>query len=81
MKQIYVVTNGAYSPSVAFEDKERAEAVRSMCGGDIEEVPLIDASPSAADVLGAVTEALDLMGEMGDDDEGDGGDGGDGGAE
>lgn len=81
MKRIYIVSYVGYKPKVAFEDRERAEAVREMCGGEIEEVPLIDASPSDADVLGAVSGALDLMGEMNDDDEDEGGDVGDGGAD
>ena len=79
MKQIYVVTHSAYKPSVAFEDKERAEAVRSMCGGDVEEVPLIDAHPSAIEALDAVADALALFdADDGDSDDGEGADDGEG---
>lgn len=62
MKQIYVVTSAGYRPSVAFNDKDRAEAVRAMCGGDVEEVPLIDAEPTAIEALDAVADALALFG-------------------
>ena len=73
MKQIYMVTSASYRPSVAFNDRERAEAVRAMCGGDIEEVPLVDAQPSAIEALDAVADALALF----DADDGDSDDGGD----
>lgn len=73
MKQIYVVQSAGFRPSVAFNDRERAEAVRAMCGGDIEEVPLIDAQPSAIEALDAVADALALF----DADDGDSDDGGD----
>ena len=76
MKQIYVVTSTRYRPSVAFNDKDRAEAVRAMCGGDIEEVPLIDAEPTAIEALDAVADALALF--DGDSDDGEGADDGDG---
>lgn len=75
MKTIYIVTNSGYRPAVAFEDKGRADAVCEMCGGDVKEVLVIDAAPSAADVLGAVNAALELYGEP---DGGDGCDGGEG---
>lgn len=71
MKQIYVVTSAGYRPSVAFNDKDRAEAVRAMCGGDVEEVPLIDAEPTAIEALDAVADALALF----DADESDSADG------
>lgn len=51
MKKIYIVTNFSYRPAVAFESKERAEAVRAMCGGSIDEVQVVDAGLSAADLL------------------------------
>ena len=51
MKTIYIVTNSSYRPAVAFESEERAEAVRNMCGGTIDEVKVIDAELSAADLL------------------------------
>lgn len=73
MKQIYVVQSVGFRPSVAFNDRERAEAVRAMSGGDIEEVPLIDAQPSAIEALDAVADALALF----DADDGDSDDGGD----
>lgn len=81
MKQIYVVTSAGFRPSVAFNDRERAEAIRAMCGGDIEEVPLIDAQPSAIEALDAVADALALFGadesdsEDGESSSEDGGDG------
>ena len=81
MKQIYVVTSAGFRPSVAFNDRERAVAIRAMCGGDIEEVPLIDAQPSAIEALDAVADALALFGaDEGDSEDGesaseDGGDG------
>ena len=86
MKQIYVVKTAGYRPSVAFNDRERAEAIRTMCGGDIEEVPLIDAQPSAIEALDAVANALALFdaddGNSDDGKEADDGDGEcDGGAE
>ena len=79
MKQIYVVTSTGYRPSVAFNDKDRAEAVRAMCGGDIEEVPLIDAEPTAIEALDAVADALALFdADDGGSDDGEGADDGDG---
>ena len=81
MKQIYVVTSAGFRPSVAFNDRERAEAIRVMCGGDIEVVPLIDAQPSAIEALDAVADALALFGadesdsEDGESSSEDGGDG------
>lgn len=79
MKQIYVVTSAGYRPSVAFNDRDRAEAVRAMCGGDMEEVPLIDAEPSAIEALDAVADALALFDADDDDsDDGEGADDGDG---
>ena len=80
MKQIYVVTSAGYRPSVAFNDKDRAEAVRAMCSGDVEEVPLIDAQPSAIEALDAVADALALF-DADDGDSDDGGDADDGGGE
>ena len=79
MKQIYVVQSTGYRPSVAFNDKDRAEAVRAMCGGDVEEVPLIDAEPTAIEALDAVADALALFdADDGDSDDGEGADDGDG---
>ena len=79
MKQIYVVKGGGFRPSVAFNDRERAEAVRAMCGGDLEEVPLIDAQPSAIEALDAVADALALFdADDGDSDDGEGADDGEG---
>ena len=79
MKQIYVVESAGFRPSVAFNDRERAEAVRAMCGGDIEEVPLIDAQPSAIEALDPVADALALFdADDGDSDDGEGADDGDG---
>lgn len=80
MKQIYVVTSVTYRPSVAFNDRDKAEAVRAMCCGDIEEVPLVDAEPSAIEALDAVTDAPALFGAESDSADGesaseDGGDG------
>lgn len=51
MKTIYIVTNCGYRPAVAFESKERAEAVCAMCGGSVDEVQVVDAAPSIADFL------------------------------
>lgn len=51
MKKIYIVTNCGYRPAVAFESEERAKAVRNMCGGSIDEVQVIDAELSTADLL------------------------------
>lgn len=79
MKTIYIVTNSTYRPAVAFESEERAEAVRMMCGGDLEEVPLIDAQPSAIEALDAVADALALFdADDGDSDDGEGAGDGDG---
>lgn len=79
MKKVYVVTSVSYRPAVAFEDPERAELVRKMCDGDIEEVPLIDAQPSAVEALDAVADALALFdADDGDSDDGEGADDGDG---
>ncbi|MDM8162447.1 hypothetical protein [Collinsella intestinalis] len=79
MKQIYVVKGTGFRPSVAFNDRERAEAVRAMCGCNLEEVPLIDAQPSAIEALDAVADALALFdADDGDSDDGEGADDGDG---
>lgn len=51
MKKIYIVTNSTYRPAVAFESKERAEAVCAMCGGSVDEVQVVDAAPSVVDFL------------------------------
>lgn len=51
MKTIYIVTSCGFRPAVAFESEERAEAVRAMCGGSIDEVQVVDAELSAADML------------------------------
>ena len=69
MKHIYVVSYAGYKPSVAFESRERAEAVRMMCDGNIEEVPLLDASRTADELMGA----LAALSEDADGDDGDGG--------
>lgn len=58
MKTIYIVTNCGYRPAVAFEDKERAEAVCAMCGGSVDEVQVLDAAPSMADFLKDMDNAL-----------------------
>ena len=73
MKKVYVVSYAGYKPSVAFEDEEKAKAVRDMCGGDVEEVPLLDAAPSVADMLGAIAALTeDIDGEDDAESEGDG---------
>lgn len=51
MKTIYIVTNSTYRPAVAFEDKERAEAVCAMCGGSVDEVQVVDATMTAGKIL------------------------------
>ena len=61
MKTIYIVTNSTYRPAVAFESKERAKAVCAMCGGTIDEVPVVDAAISAEELLLRVHEvAMEL---------------------
>ncbi len=59
MKTIYIVNNSTYRPAVAFEDKERAEAVCAMCGGSVEEVQVLDAAPSMVDFLKDMDKALE----------------------
>lgn len=59
MKTIYIVTECGYRPSVAFESKERAEAVRAMCGGSVEEVQVLDAALSMVDFLKDMDKALE----------------------
>lgn len=59
MKTIYIVTNSSYRPAVAFESKERAEAVRAMCGGSIDEVQVLDAAPSMVDFLKDMEKGLE----------------------
>lgn len=58
MKTIYIVTNSSYRPAVAFESKERAEAVCSMCSGSVEEVQVLDAAPSMVDFLKDMDKAM-----------------------
>ena len=65
MKTIYIVTNCGYRPAVAFEDKERAEAVCAMCGGSVDEVQVVDAAPSMVDFLKDMDKALDEHKECG----------------
>ena len=61
MKTIYIVTNCGYRPAVAFEDKERAEAVCDMCGGSVDEVQVVDATMTAVELLRSVHEvAMEL---------------------
>lgn len=61
MKTIYIVTNSTYRPAVAFESKERAEAVRAMCGGSVDEVQVVDATMTADELLRRVHEvAMEL---------------------
>lgn len=66
MKMIYIVTSAGYRPAVAFQDEGRAELVRTMCSGEIKEVPVLDAAPDIRDLI-------ELLGEnedMADGDEG-----------
>lgn len=72
LKKIYMVANSSYGNSVAFYDRDKAETVRKMCCGKIDEVQIIDEDPSAIDVLDAVCEALELM--HADDNADEGGD-------
>lgn len=65
MKKIYIVTNSTYRPAVAFESKERAEAVCAMCGGSVDEVQVVDAAPSIADFLKGMDKTLDVHKECG----------------
>ena len=61
MKTIYIVTNCGYRPAVAFEDKERAEAVCAMCDGKPEEVKVLDVAITADELLRRVLEiAMEL---------------------
>lgn len=60
MKTIYIVTNSTYRPAVAFESKERAEAVSAMCGGSVDEVQVVDAAPSIADFLKDMNKAPEV---------------------
>ena len=61
MKKIYIVTNCGYRPAVAFENKERAEAVCAMCGGSVDEVQVVDATMTADELLRRVHEvAMEL---------------------
>lgn len=61
MKTIYIVTNCGYRPAVAFEDKERAEAVCAMCDGKTEEVKVLDVAITADELLRRVLEiAMEL---------------------
>lgn len=59
MKTIYIVTSCGFRPPVAFESKERAEAVRAMCGGSIGEVPVLDAATSMVDFLKDMNRGLE----------------------
>ena len=72
MKTIYIVTSSSYRPAVAFESKERAEAVCSMCSGSVEEVHVLDAAPSMIDFLKDMDKAVS---ERKGIDESDGGEG------
>lgn len=65
MKTMYIVTNSTYRPAVAFESKERAEAVCAMCGGSVDEVQVLDAAPSMVDFLKDMDKALDERKECG----------------
>lgn len=80
MKTIYIVTNSTYRPAVAFEDKERAEAVCAMCGGSVEEVQVLDAAPSMIDFFKDMDKSLAERKGVDESDLGDGGER-DGGAE
>lgn len=71
MKIVYIVTNCGYRPAVAFESKERAEAVCAMCGGSVDEVQVVDAAPSMIDFLKEMDKALAER-ETCDGEEGDG---------
>lgn len=72
MKKVYVVTSVSYRPAVAFEDPERAELVRKMCDGSVDEIDVLDAGPS----LRESPEVMDWS--PGDEPDGDGEDGDDG---
>ena len=72
MKIVYIVTSLNYRPAVAFESKERAEVVRDVCGGTVDEVPVLDAAPSMVDFLKDMDKAL---AERKGIDESDGGEG------
>lgn len=65
MKTMYIVTNSTYRPAVAFESKERAEAVCAMCGGSVDEVQVLDASPSMVDFLKDMDKVPDERKECG----------------
>lgn len=80
MKTIYIVTNTSYRPAVAFESEERAEAVRAMCGGSVDEVQVLDAAPSMIDFLEDMDKSLAERKGIDESDLGDGGER-DGGAE
>lgn len=80
MKTIYIVTNCGYRPAVAFEDKERAEAVRAMCDGSVDEVQVLDAAPPMIDLLKDMDKWLAERNGVDESDLGDGGEC-DGGAE
>lgn len=71
MKKVYVVTSVSYRPAVAFEDPERAELVRKMCDGSVDEIDVLDAGPSLREVLGVMdwspVDEPDGDGEDGDD--------------
>ena len=74
MKTIYIVTNSTYRPAVAFEDKERAEAVCAMCGGSVDEVQVLDAGMSAEELLCRVHAVATELQDGIDRDGGDGDD-------
>ena len=63
MKTIYIVTNSTYRPAVAFEDKERAEAVCAMCGGSVDEVQVVDATITDGELLRRVREVAMELGD------------------
>lgn len=66
MRTIYIVTSCGYRPAVAFEDKERAEAVCAMCGGSVDEVQVVDATMTADEPLRRVHEvSMELEGGYG----------------
>lgn len=75
MKKVYIVTNSSYRPQVAFESKERAEAVRAMCSGTVDEVQVLDAAPSMVDFLKDMDKALGERECFEACDESDGGEG------
>ena len=77
MKKVYVVTSASYRPAVAFEDPERAELVRKMCDGSVDEIDVLDAGPSLREVLEVMdwSPGDDPDGEVPDGDGEDGDDG------